>query len=386
MRLQKFVLSIVVAVVIFPHSEVGARTWRVELNGSGDFTDIQPAVEASADGDTILIGGGRFDQLHPCVAPAWTEDAIVAVVQDNLTFIGSGTNLTVIGMRDYYGSEFDAPKGFCSVDSYSATVKDLTIENIETGIYWERGELSVENCVLKGDHASYIAAAVIVDNGSFKNCRFEIGGNSIALFTALTDSLDILGCVFDGYGQGIATGVSVGFISLVDCTFTGNRTALAYDFGVSSEIRNTTIAGQTSIGLYMVGNSSVALSGVHIEGGQTGILVASSSVLTGTNVVVEGTSAEALNISSNSSVLVNNSHILPSTGLGVLASAYFGDQYNLDFSGNYWGTTDADSIAALIIDSEDDPSVHCTVQFEPFANGPLPTEKQSLGSIKSMFR
>ncbi len=363
-----------------------ACTWRVELDGSGDSADIQPAVEAAAAGDTIMIGPGRFDQLHPCVAPAWTEDAIVAVVQDGLTFVGSGADQTILGMvdPDWWGS--DAPKGFYSIDSYSAVIMNLTIENIKTGVFWERGKLTVENCTIRGSVASFLGAAVFVDSGSFNNCRFEVGGNSIALSCSYTDSLDVLGCIFDGYGQGVATGVFVGFVSIVDCTFTGNRTALAYDFGVSSEIRNTTITGQNSIGLYMVGNSSVVLSGVRIEGGQTGILVASSSDLTCTNVVVEGTSSEAFSISSNSSVLVNNSHILPSSGVGVMTSAYFGDPYILNYSGNYWGTTDADSIATMIQDSQDDPSVHCTVKFEPFANGPVPTEKKSFGSFKAMFR
>ncbi len=387
MKFQQLFLSSFLAIIaLVTHSTAEARTWRVELNGSGDFTDIQPAVEASADGDTILIGPGRFDQLHPCVAPAWTEDAIVAVVQDNLTFIGSGANLTVIGMTEYYGSDFDAPKGFCSVESYSATIKDLTIENIETGIYWWRGVLSVENCVIRGSHASFNAAAIFVDGGRFLNCRFEFGGNSIALFCSYTDSLDVVDCIFDGWGQGFTTGASVGFVSFSDCTFNGNRAALAYDFGSSGEIRNTTITNSFSSSLFMVGNVTVDLSNVHITGGEIGILVASSSTLTCTSVVVEGTSSEAFNISSNSSVLVNNSHILPSSGLGVMASAYFGDQFNLDFSGNYWGTTDADSIATMIHDSQDDPSIHCTVQFEPFASGPVSTEKKSLGSLKAMFR
>lgn len=38
-----------------------ARTWRVERDGSGDYTIIQDAVDAAASGDTIRIGPGRFD-------------------------------------------------------------------------------------------------------------------------------------------------------------------------------------------------------------------------------------------------------------------------------------------------------------------------------------
>ncbi len=41
---------------------------------------------------------------------------------------------------------------------------------------------------------------------------------------------------------------------------------------------------------------------------------------------------------------------------------------------------------AMIYDSQDDPNIHYTIQFEPFADGPVPTEKRSPGSLKALFR
>ncbi len=63
----------------------GARTWRVEKNGSGEFATIHDAMIACSAGDTIMIGPGRYDDFHPFVAPAWTSEAIVGVTKDNLT-------------------------------------------------------------------------------------------------------------------------------------------------------------------------------------------------------------------------------------------------------------------------------------------------------------
>lgn len=34
-----------------------ATTWRVEKDGTGDFTIIQDALDAAADADTVLVGG-----------------------------------------------------------------------------------------------------------------------------------------------------------------------------------------------------------------------------------------------------------------------------------------------------------------------------------------
>lgn len=387
MRIRSLLISLAVTIAISLHSEASARVWSVERDGTGDFRDIQPAVNASAAGDTIRIGPGRFDQLHPCVAPAWTEDAIVAVVQDNLTFIGSGVDQTILGMVDPYWWGSSAPKGFCSVDSYSAIIKDMTIENIKTGIYWWRGVLTVENCILRGSHGSFLGAGAFVDDGSFTNCRFEIGGNAVGLACTFTDSLDVSNCVFEGYGHAFTTGASAGWISFTDCEFIGGTTAMSYAFGSSGFIRNTTVTQFLIAGLVVLGNSvPMELEDVHIVGGQHGIIIDTGAGVSGVDVVIEETTIESIEISSDAVVAFNNSHILPATGGGVRAYGYIGNQFDLDFSGNYWGTTDADSIAAMIEDGIDDPGVHCTIQFEPFAPGPVPTEKKPLGSVKSMFR
>ena len=59
---------------------------------------------------------------------------------------------------------------------------------------------------------------------------------------------------------------------------------------------------------------------------------------------------------------------------------------HLDFTNNYWGTSEPDSIAAWIKDGIDDPGTHAIIDFEPFSTVPLPTEKKSMGDIKAMFR
>lgn len=367
-----------------------AREWRVDKNGGGDFTDIQPAVEAAAAGDTIRIGPGRFDTLHPsCVASAWTEDAIVTVVQDNLTFIGSGTDVTILGMREFYWSDSENPKGICSIDGYSATIKDLNIENIEQGIYWWRGRLNLENCIIKGSHPSFGGIFFAADGGSIRGCRIEMGGGGAGLSCAYMDSLEVENCVFEGYGYGFSAGEGAGQISFSDCIFDGNRIAIAYSFGAYGWMENVTISNTVSKALIILYNAMpVTLNGVHIDGAAFGLMVDGgvSGLVSGANVIIENTTTEAVSLAGDAIVTLNHSHILPVSGLGVRCAGYWGDFQTLDFTGNYWGTTDPDSIAAMITDQNDDPALQCIVQFEPFADGPVPNEKRSMGSIKAMFR
>ena len=103
-------------------------------------------------------------------------------------------------------------------------------------------------------------------------------------------------------------------------------------------------------------------------------------------MIIEGTTVAALQLYSAGVADIHNSHILPAAGFAVECVEYLGDQKTVDLTGNFWGTVDADSIASLIIDVNDNPDSHYTVLFEPFANGPVSTEKKSLGSLKAMFR
>lgn len=118
-----------------------ASTITVSKDGTGDYFDIQPAVDAAAAGDTIRIGPGRFDTFHSITAPAWTEDTIVGVLKDNLTLIGSGQDVTLLGPDSFFGPSGRHPMAICSFGGFSCRLSDMTIENMETGIYWEGARL-----------------------------------------------------------------------------------------------------------------------------------------------------------------------------------------------------------------------------------------------------
>ena len=63
------VLVCVAAVVLLCSSSAFAATITVERDGSGDFTTIQPALDAVASGDTIRIGPGDYTESEPSYIP-----------------------------------------------------------------------------------------------------------------------------------------------------------------------------------------------------------------------------------------------------------------------------------------------------------------------------
>ena len=90
---------------------------------------------------------------------------------------------------------------------------------------------------------------------------------------------------------------------------------------------------------------------------------------------------------SQSNVTLRDCHILNGGGRSVRLDddiRYSPGTY--DLTGNWWGTTDSDQIAAWIYDAVDKPSIGAVVQYEPFLLKPVPTERKSLGGIKGLFR
>jgi hypothetical protein len=83
----------------------------------------------------------------------------------------------------------------------------------------------------------------------------------------------------------------------------------------------------------------------------------------------------------------HGNHILSGGAYSVRLYDYLAlPDRTVDLTGNYWGTDDPAQIAAWIWDGNDDPSIHGFVDFEPFTDGPIPTEESSWGAVKDLYR
>ena len=74
---QQLVLGALLVLGAVQPSE--ARTWRVEKDGTGDYSILYEAVDAAASGDTILIGPGRFEDYRFEPEYAWEEVLLCAL-------------------------------------------------------------------------------------------------------------------------------------------------------------------------------------------------------------------------------------------------------------------------------------------------------------------
>ncbi len=362
-------------------------TWRVELDGSGDFTDIQPAVDAAAAGDTILIGPGRFDTFRPCVAPGWTDDTIVWVTKDDLTFIGSGQDVTIIGPPTYSGASGEHPKGFCQFGEFDGSIRNLTIENVENGVYWWHGNLFLEDCNLRALNSSAIGLLIWPAGGMARNCRFEMssGGRGCVVATAGIN-FAIEDCQFAGPGYAIAAVGGSQNTNIRRCEIRDPRYGVIIEQGSTASVADCQITDAGEYAILVTTASALTLDRTTVRGAATGISVGGGSSLAGNRVVVENTTREALLFCCNALVTLSTCHILPTTGWAVRCFGSWSNVHTLDLTGNYWGTADAAAIAASIWDGNDETAIQCTMQFVPFADGPVPTESTSWGNLKALLR
>jgi hypothetical protein len=379
-----------VLVVVSLASSVQATTWRVELDGTGDYTDIQPAVDAAAPGDTIRIGPGRFATFHPIIAPGWTESTIVGVLKDNLTFIGSGQDATILGPQSYWAPLDQYPKAFCSFGGYSGRLVDMTIENVRTGVYWEAGVLDIHGCTLRASDSTFIAVDLMVDDGRVQGCVFDMpaGGRAIQILNVLGNvrGMVISDCTITGARYGVSVGYGAQNVNIVDCVLDVTWWGIVFDGSSTGTVRSSRIRGAQDRSVLAMNASAIEIVDTTTEGGRIGVDAIGAATIVGAGAVIEGTTEATLSIAGNSRVSFSGSHILPVSGWAVFCYTFSGSNVTIDLTGNYWGITDPVAIEASIHDSRYYSPNPYTVLYAPFANGPTPTVTTSWGHLKALWR
>lgn len=381
-------LNLILALVMV--GQVEARTWHVEKDGSGDYSSIFWAMEAASEGDTILIGPGRYDDFHPLVAPAWITEAIVPVTKDNLTFIGSGKESTIIGPEVMYLPDITPkPMAIATVVDVEAKFIDIGIENSWTGIYWSDGRVEVEHCRFEDYRHGLLVFGP--GGGAVVNSEF-VSTSSVTSPACIFSSspcgpLTISNCQFSGpfIGEhGIVIAGTHG-VEIDSCQF-NILSAMQFE-GSSGTVSNCTTTDSVAQSIWVTSESQVEMFNNQLKGYFTSIYVDSGSQAIGSgNIFSGGQDLGTIYISTQSTVQLNDNHIFREGEYAVFTRWFFNDVVVQDLTNNYWGTTDPDLIDEWIHDQNDDPSVNTLVDYLPLADGPVPTDSATLGGIKAMFR
>lgn len=355
-----------------------AGTWRVEQDGSGDWSTLQEASDGAVHGDTLLVGPGRYYGVE--VTP-WAPSHY----QKTLTYIGENVDSVIVGPEEYqsrYGMFIyeDTPQHF----------RNMTFENMDGGISFQGG--TVDNCKFIGCLNGISLEECNVPS-SITNCIFEGLANTTHIGSSLYARLVGEVLMEDCLSKDMKIYVyQVDDYIVRNCSF---PKTIAYE-GLSHNTSNGLIEGCEISGMLSLEFGTLTIRGcdatVNDIEGQAGRpnLSCSFGEMILENNVLHGSSDSTPTIVVGHDGWVHGSgnHILKSEAAQYTVYLQFmstGDN-DCDLRNNFWGTDDADELSAWIWDVEDDPGLHARVLFDPYSSVPLSTEKKSMGLLKSMFR
>ncbi len=366
-----------------------ARTWRVELDASADFTNIQPAVEASADGDTILIGAGRFDQTFLYHASGWSDQVVVGINNKDLTLIGSGQNVTIIGPAVKDALLWPGPIGIMVDLGCDISIAALTTENNRNGVYFWSDHLEMRNCSLRNHDIGIITwgtDGTIVDYCQFDADEYGIVGGSQGY------GLSVTNCEFVGLSSKHISLQGYEVVVIDNCQFYNASSAVQFD-GSSCEgtISNCVVHSGTGSHLVCISHATMNIYNNEMFGGLNH-LAAVTGTINGSGNVLNGPIRDGIDCATVYGQMgtynLHDNHIYR----GAASYAFKLYDYvqpqmiELDLRNNWWGTTDPGTLASWVYDEHDDPSLNVHTMIEPFHEGPVPNENMSFGEIKAMFR
>ena len=105
MRITVFVCIVVLAGVCAP---CGAATIIVDPSGGGDFIEIQPAIDAAQNGDTVLVKPGEyvitesidFNRLHESADPNAPPAKNITLLTADVLILAITAYLLIAGARE----------------------------------------------------------------------------------------------------------------------------------------------------------------------------------------------------------------------------------------------------------------------------------------------
>jgi len=395
--MKKCNATLILWVAIVLGSAANAEIFRVEKDGTGDFTIIQDAVEAASDGDTIEIGPGRYADFF---AAPYDIQAVVYIEDKSLSFVGSGQELTVIGPENYGDIEGHQVYGvFVMGDGLTSAFADLAFDNVQQfGVRIEgAGRIEIDRCAFRdssGGLFGRFAGGGWIRDSRFSDLDTDYWLDAILCYEPST-GVQIERCVFNDCRVGIGSYWSgCDSISIDDCTFRGGRVGVGFTDGASGAVSNCEFFGQALYSLLgnspgefrvencraeMVGDSGFCLCAFAPPGNyylRNNEFLGSSSVIGIFDPRIGWDCRDNMFLRTASDAYFVRPAYSP---------FYNGPVITLDFANNWWGTDDPDEVAEWIYDYEDDPEHHYIVEFLPM-NDTVATEGRSWSEVKSLFR
>ena len=203
----------IVLVVIGMTSRAGAVTHVVDLDDGGDFAAIQPALDAAAAGDTILVDAGTYR----------------GPLNRGLDFRGKAIVLAAAAGPDTTTIDLQGAArafNFHTAETSAAEVRGFTIRNGAApsggAVLTVGASPTIVGCVIIGNTSAGRGGAVAVTGGmpSFQDCALvgnRAGGGGGAIAIRGGAHVTLVGCTICGnHGDNVMSGANGGGVLVTD--------------------------------------------------------------------------------------------------------------------------------------------------------------------------
>ena len=370
-----------------------AKTWQVEKDGSGDYSIIQDAVDIAADGDTIIIGPGRYEEYETTGSNGRSTHIYVNLIGKSLTLQGAGADQTYIGPEEIDFHPWPGTDVFIvgANGSLELEVNDLTMDHSPWVMLRvnEVGTLKVSNCTFK--EGEYGISGSVSGSGIVSNCLFENTSSEGIQVYDPTPSFRVEYCVFNNVYGPVGVDWSPASCDVVNCEMNGGRVGVKFAGGGGGSVSNCTIRNFENYGVVASDHGNITITNNIIEqtdGWGMYISVAENTVIRQNTISTQTGKCLFLFYPSNGMIFEDND-LSRGEGDFVMTNDYW--PYNppiyFHLENNYWGTTDAEEISSHILDGHYFDNTNMFVLFEPFADDSVvQTQKKSFSQMRAMYR
>jgi len=332
----------------------------------------------------VRIGPGRYEEYAPHEISGVMYNMCVSVKAKDLAIIGAGQEATVIGFETDMSNVVSIG---IECSSGSMTVSSVTVEGVEEGIDAAYGDVTIQACQFIG---CTFGVLVSVDaDCNINSCSFQENNYGVWTYSG-SDVTHIVNCDFTSsiYNAVGVEAQSRHWTQVEDSRFHElGSMGVQYSLHANGRITGCTFTDCAFSSVEVDNGSSLIIDDCEMTGGVHNIYGGVHCVITGSGNTLHGGTDSTIALQETDAGMTDS--VIRSQPGGWLIWLFNYVELpvlHLDFTHNDWGYDDADSIAALIWDGNDDPSLYGVVDFEPFNAPQVANEDVSWGELKELYR
>lgn len=293
-----------------PAPKPKSRTWIVDPEpGRGDFTKIQPAIDAAADGDTVIVREGTYWgslQVSKSIAVQGDGEAdrIVVLSEEGDALTCNALNVSISGLRFFRDREDNKRRDSVSITSGFALIEHCILESRSGSGVWVSGEntsaiLRHSSLVMSAEYGAFVGGEAKLH---LEDCTIALNGKSGIWAQGQVTELGAIRCSIEKNGEyGVFAGAGAS-VQLEQCLTSLNKNDGVCVKHSSAKLVVCMSRHNAHSGIWSVDHSILDVNGCDVTGnGWDGFIINNQSTVNAADNTITGNKHAAVCIMDTSS-------------------------------------------------------------------------------------